>query len=493
MAAGFMQNHVRDPELIARAEAAAGEPPICSDLDGTVVKSNMLMETLVALLRQKPFTAFLVPFWLLRGRAALKRELAAHATVDVSLLPYDENLMTLLRGEQAAGRRIVLATAADRLIAEPIGRHLGFDEVLASDGRDNLKGEAKAAELVRRYGELGYEFVGEDRFDLPCWKHARAAVIVGGNDKVRRKVEALGLPRREIPRESHRIAGLARALRLHQWAKNLLLLVPLLTAHKVLDAAALSASLLAFLSFSLVASAVYVANDLADIEDDRRHPTKRMRPFASGALPLAVGLALVPALLAAGALLALRLPMEFGALLLAYVVANLAYSLGVKRVAMLDVFLLAGLYTLRILAGAAAIDVPVSHWLLAFSMFAFLSLALVKRFVEVTSVAARAETRVGGRGYLAGDGQVLAWLGTASGYLAVLVFALYITSREVVALYRHPAWLWFACPLLLFWISRVWLLAHRGALHEDPVVFALRDISSYGVGLAILLVMAAAT
>ena len=289
------------------------------------------------------------------------------------------------------------------------------------------------------------------------------------------------------------VPALARALRLFQWAKNLLVFVPLLTSHRILERDALWVGVLAFLSFSLVASAVYVANDLVDLEDDRRHPHKRLRPFATGELPVAAAYGLVPALLAGAVALAWRLPPQFGLYLAAYVAANLFYSLAAKRVALLDVFVLAALYTLRILAGAAAAEVPVSHWLLAFSMFAFLSLAFAKRFVEVANVAARDEPRVAGRGYLASDGALLGMLGTAAGYLSVLVFALYITSREVVVLYRSPALLWFAAPLLLYWMSRVWLLAHRGALHEDPVLFALRDPQSYAVGAAILLVIWGAT
>ena len=289
------------------------------------------------------------------------------------------------------------------------------------------------------------------------------------------------------------VVTLARALRLAQWAKNLLVFVPLLTSHRILEREALTLGVRAFLAFSLVASAVYLANDLVDLEDDRRHPQKRLRPFASGELPVAAALWLIPLLIAGAVALAWPLPPQFGMYLAAYVGANLLYSLAAKRVALLDVFMLAALYTMRILAGAAAAEVPVSHWLLAFSMFAFLSLAIAKRFVEVANVAARAEAGVAGRGYLAGDGPLLGMLGTAAGYLSVLVFALYITSRDVVVLYRAPAILWFAVPLLLYWISRVWLLAHRGALHEDPVVFALTDAQSYAVGAAILLVIWAAT
>jgi len=295
------------------------------------------------------------------------------------------------------------------------------------------------------------------------------------------------------PGRPRRYAVLARALRLHQWPKNLLVFVPLLTAHRLLDPGALRIGLHAFAAFCLMASAVYLANDLIDLEDDRRHPRKKSRPLAAGELRVEAAWGLIPVLVVASTLVALHLTPDFVVLLGAYVAANVAYSFGLKRVALVDVFVLAGLYTVRILAGAAAAAVVVSHWLLAFSLFVFLSLAFAKRFVEVSNVAARAETGIPGRGYLAADGAMIATLGAAAGYLSVLVFALYITSREVVVLYRSPAILWFAVPLLLYWISRVWLLAHRGELHEDPVVFALSDVQSYIVGAGMLAVIWAAT
>ena len=447
--------------------------PLCVDLDGTLVKSNVLIESLVGALKKRPLLAFAVPFWLLRGRAALKRELASRSSIDVAHLPYDDKLLADLRRERLAGRSIWLATAADQKLAHQVADHLGlFDGVVASNGRDNLKGEAKARALAERFGEKGFDYVGNDRHDIPVWARSREAIRVD---------------------HPHRFAALVRALRPVHWAKNLLVFLPLLTAHRLFEREPFNYALHAFVAFSLVASAIYLANDLFDLQDDRRHAEKRRRPIAAGEVPIEIAFALIPVLLAGAAALAWYLPPEFGAMLAAYVVANVAYSTGLKRVPLVDVFVLAGFYTLRILAGAAATDVPVSHWLLALSLFGFLSLALAKRFVEVSALGARAESRVGGRGYIAGDAQVLGWLGVASGSLSVLVLALYITSRDVTALYNHPAVLWFACPLMLYWISRVWLLAHRGELHEDPLVFALRDGPSYLVAAATAGVMFAAS
>lgn len=478
------------PAPVARDAAV----PLAVDLDGTLVKSDMLMESLAAALKRAPWLVLALPFWLLRGRARLKSELARRANIDVATLPYDENVLAELRRAHASGRTLVLATAADEGIAKRIADHLGlFDAVMASDGRANLKRDAKARALVELYGEAGFDYVGEDRHDVPVWEHAREAYVVGDNASIHARLKSLGKPVHAIERRTRGARAVVKGIRAYQWSKNLLVFVPLLTAHIVLHPPSLAAAVLAFIAFSLVASAVYLANDLADLEDDRRHPTKRLRALASGELPIAAAIVLLPLLLVAAALIAALLPWEFGALLVVYVGANLAYSLALKRAALVDVFVLAGLYAMRILAGAAAVEVPVSHWLLAFTMFLFLSLALAKRYVEVANVAARDEERVGGRGYLAGDGALLGMLGTASGYLSVLVFALYVTSPQVVMLYRSPSILWFAVPLLLYWISRVWFLAHRGALHEDPLLFALRDPASYATGALIVAVMIAAT
>ncbi|HUP31250.1 MAG TPA: UbiA family prenyltransferase [Usitatibacter sp.] len=450
------------------------EVPLCVDLDGTLLKSDMLLETLAAALKRAPWLAVALPFWLLRGRAALKRELALRGEVDVAALPYDEALLARLRGEHAAGRPVWLVTATDRLVAERIADHLGvFTGVMASDGVHNLKAQAKARALVERFGERGFDYAGEDRHDVPVWNRAREAIVV--------------------KRERAGVGAWLRGMRAYQWAKNLLVFVPLATAHRLLDAAAFGAASLAFAAFCLAASAVYLVNDLLDLQDDRRHPMKRHRALAAGEMPIAAALVLLPLLLTGTALACAALPARVGALLATYLAANLAYSLWLKRAALVDVFVLAGLYTLRILAGAAAIAVPVSHWLLAFSLFAFLSIALVKRYVEVGNVAAREEAHVRGRGYGPRDGPVLAMLGIGCACLSALVFALYITSPQVVTLYRKPALLWFAVPLLLYGLSRTWLLAVRGDLHEDPLLFAMRDPASYATGLLVAGVMIAAT
>ena len=278
---------------------------------------------------------------------------------------------------------------------------------------------------------------------------------------------------------------LIRALRLHQWSKNVLVALPLLAAHRALEPELLARAALAFLAFGLVASGLYVLNDLVDLEADRRHARKRSRPFASGALPASTGMALVPVLLGAGVAVALLLPRGFQAVLAGYLAATAAYSFALKRAVILDVLLLAGLYTSRIFAGAFATGVPVSEWLASFSMFLFLSLALLKRGSEIVETA----QALHGRGYLASDREPIFGMGVASGYLAVLVLALYVSSSEVRVLYSRPAWLWALCPLVLYWVSRLWLRAHRGEVQDDPLLFAIRDPASWlvaALGAAIL-------
>lgn len=451
--------------------------PLCVDLDGTLLRSDLLLESALALLRADPLAALRFPFWLLRGRAHLKREVAARARLDVARLPYDERVLAWLRDGDARPR--VLCSASDQALVDAVAAHVGgFEAALGSDGEHNLGGANKAEALVRRYGERGFDYAGNAAADLAVWRRARRAIVVNASAPVLREAHAATEVERvfERPRVPPRLW--LHQLRLHQWLKNLLVFLPLLTAHLVLRPQAVADACLAFLAFGLCASGTYVLNDLLDLDADRAHPRKRARPLASGALALTRGLGAVPLLVGAGFALALLLPPWFALALLAYCVLTLAYSLAIKRVAMLDVVALASLYTIRIVGGAAAIGVAVSFWLLAFSMFLFLSLAMVKRYTELRMLLADGRRHASGRGYDVDDLPLVRSFGAASGYLAVLVFALYINSSASEALYRRPTVLWLLCPLLLYWISRAWLIAHRGGMHDDPVVFAATDTVS---------------
>lgn len=268
-------------------------------------------------------------------------------------------------------------------------------------------------------------------------------------------------------------------LRVHQWVKNGLLFIPALTAHRLFDWELFKVNLLAFTSFSLVASAVYLINDLLDISSDRLHPRKKNRPFASGAVPTQVGYILAPILIGVGFLLSMKVGESFLYTLSIYLGITFLYSLYVKRLLLWDVIFLAGLYTVRIFAGSAATDIPVSKWLLAFSLFLFFSLALVKRVSELQVLKKQQVQLTPGRGYQIIDEEILSNLGASSACLSILVFALYLSSPEVVNFYRYPERLWLSCPLILYWVSRIWVIGSRGQLHDDPIVFALKDRVSY--------------
>lgn len=469
----------------------SAEVPLVVDLDGSLIRSDMLLETLAACARSAPFTALLAPLWLLSGRANLKARLAAGASVSPEHLPYRKDLLDWLAAERQRGRRVVLATASHESVARSIAGHLGlFDEVMASSGSRNLRGEAKRAALVERFGERGFDYAGDGRADLPVWRSARRAIVLTDTPGLKAAIGRDGDVDLRTAATPSVAGAIFRALRPHQWTKNLLVFVPLLAAHKLDPGSGLSA-LLAFVAFSLAASATYLVNDLADLEADRRNAYKRARPFASGDLGLAWGFVLAPAIMAGALLLAAYVSPNLFLAIVAYVVTSIAYTLWLKRFAVLDVIVLASLYTLRVFAGALAIDVEVSHWLLAFSTFIFLSLALAKRHAEIAALAD--DGAAPGRGYRAADREIVAIFGASSGFMSVVILSLYVSSADIGRLYRHPAMLWFLLPVMLFWIARVWLLAWRRELHEDPIVFALRDPASYAAGALCAAAVLAAT
>lgn len=457
-------------------------PPLVVDLDGTLIYTDTLWESLFGLARERPRRLLPAILKLRRGRAAFKAHIVDLTAVDSSALPLNNDLIAWLRQEKAAGRRLVLATASDHGIARCVAEQLDlFDEVLASDGKTNLKGPNKAATLVGRFGRGGFDYVGDSRADLPVWAAARHAVVVGGEDLAKAAAQVAEVRQRFAP--PPKTTALLRAIRPHQWVKNLLLFVPLVAAHQFGDSQSLLAATLAFLVFSLTASSVYIFNDLLDLPADRAHPRKCQRPFASGALPLVWGVILSPSLLlAALGLSLLFLPWLFTLVLAGYYLLTSAYSFGLKRTPVVDVILLAALYTLRVIAGAAAVAIVPSFWLLAFSMFVFFSLALSKRYTELDGLRQRGELTAAGRGWHVDDLPLVQTLGTGAGLACVLVLALYIDSEPAKQLYATAQALWLVCPLLLYWISRLWFKTHRGEMHDDPVVFALRDRVSLGTG-----------
>ncbi len=465
--------------------------PLCIDLDGTLTPVDTLHESLLNLVRRAPVFLARLPFLLPRGKAWFKQAVAARAQIDIASLPLRPDLLEWLRLQRSAGRRLVLVTASDRSMADAVsGQVQLFDEVMASDGSLNLDGERKRAALVARFGEKGFDYAGNEPKDLAVWRSCRRAIVVGGSG-LASDAGRVAEVERVFPAAAPPIRVWVRAARLHQWVKNVLIFLPALLAHAIFNPAVIVQSLCAFVAFGLCASSVYVINDLLDLDSDRRHPRKRNRPFASGAISARAGVIFAAALLAAAIVIAVSVGPAFCAVLAGYYTLTWAYSVRFKRAAIVDVMALAALYTIRIIAGAAATGIPASFWLLALSIFAFMSLGVVKRYTELYD-ADRAGTAGGhGRGYSAGDLPLLLSLGTAAGFCSVVVMALYINSPDSQLLYAHKRALWLVCPLMLYWISRVWLLTARGQMPDDPVVFAMRDrisLASFAlIGLCVLI------
>jgi 4-hydroxybenzoate polyprenyltransferase len=465
-------------------------PPLVVDLDGTLIKTDLLLESVCSLLRQQPFAVFALPFWLLKGRAYLKREIAQRVQLDPTLLPYQTELLDYLRAEHGKGRSIVLATASDQRFAKNVADHLQlFDTVLASDGITNLAAERKRDRLIAEFGKKGFDYVGNESRDLAVWSSARKAIVVSPNPRLKQAVVKASQLETAFEEPGPSVGEYLSALRPQQWLKNILVFVPLFSAHLFAEPVLLVRTMIAFVAFCCCASGGYLVNDLCDLPADRHHPSKRLRPFASGRLPLAYGFVMAPVLAVIGCLLAgLLSGLSLGIVVLYFIVAA-AYSFSLKKEALLDVFTLASLYTLRIIEGGLAAAVPLSVWLLAFSMFLFLSLAFIKRYAELVIMRGVDGDHAKARSYELSDAELLVSTGTASGYAAVLVLSLYIASGSVKMLYSTHEVLWLVCPLLLYWIGYLWMVAHRGNMHHDPLVFAVRDRTSR---ILILLMLAAA-
>lgn len=457
-------------------------PVLVIDLDGTLLRSDLLYETFWDACGRDWRSTVPAARALLRGRAALKRCLAGLSTLDPATLPYDAAVIAYVGAWRERGGRAALVTAGDQTLARRVAAHLGlFDEVHGSDGVRNLKGAVKAEFLGRRFADTGYAYMGDAWADLPVWEKARRAITVNAPAALRARVEALGREFEHVTTASAAWRPYLDALRPHQWLKNLLVFAPMLAAHR-LDWATAAPSVLAFVAFALVASGVYVMNDLVDLAADRAHPRKRHRPFAAGRVPIAHGTAMAAGLLLAGAAVAATLGPTFLLVVLAYVVVTTAYSYALKRQAVVDICVLAGLYTVRLVAGGVATGISLSVWLLAFSIFFFLALAAVKRHAELVDNARRRQPQPAGRGYHVEDLPVVSQMAIGAGYVSVLVLALYLTSPDVTKLYTEPALLWGICPVLLFWISRMVLVAHRGGMHDDPIVYAVKDRTSWVCG-----------
>jgi len=471
---------------------------LCVDLDGTLVKSDTLIDSMLVMARHRPGLLLQLPLWLMQGKAAFKRHISQSVTLDVDYLPYNRPLLEWLRVQHGAGHTIYLATASDQAIAERVADHLGiFAGVLASDGITNISGESKLTVLREKFGDR-FCYIGNARPDAELLAACHSPMVANPNRALRSRLKSSGTSTTASFHDRNpTLRNWIKALRLHQWAKNSLLFVPLLLAHRW-AAGAFAGAGIAFISFGFCASATYIINDLLDLEADRRHPSKRRRPFAAGELSAFSGLAAIVLLLTASFLLAvylqplifrlagnytLRLPHAFLGWLALYTATTLVYSFFFKRKLLLDVFVLSGLYTLRILAGSAATNVAISTWLGGFSVFFFLSLAFLKRFAELEGLRERGGAISNGRGYFITDLEQLRALGTGAAYASVIIMTLYIRDPDTRLLYGHPFFLWLIIPVILLWLSQMWMLAGRGEMHVDPLVWALTSKRSLLLGL----------
>ncbi len=478
------------PELGTHKDVSESDRPLVVDLDGTLIRTDLLYESGLKLVRDRPLAALQMPFKLRHGKAALKQYVATHTDVCAQSLPYNEALLSWLREERSRGRRLILCTASNEKFARDVAEHLDlFDDVVASDADTNLKGDEKAKALCNRFGRGEFDYAGNSSADLAIWECASKAILVNASAALASEVTARFTVDRVFPSALVQCADWLRALRLQQWLKNLLLFAPMLAAHRVLEPSALWILLVAFFSFGLSASATYLMNDLLDLESDRLHPRKRYRALAAGLISAPRAILVSASLLAIGLLLATAVSVQFLLCLACYLLLTCCYSWFLKRLILLDCLTLAMLYTLRIIAGGAALQMGISFWLLSFSAFLFLSLAYVKRYAEIEVQLREGRDKIHGRGYLTADAPLLRTLGISAGYAATLVLALYLDSDEIRVLYANPQIVWGAVMILLYWVSWVWMQAHRGRMHDDPLVFAIKEKISLLAGLAFLLVL----
>ncbi|MCS0502152.1 UbiA family prenyltransferase [Ancylobacter mangrovi] len=453
-------------------------PPLVVDLDGTLLRSDLLVESAFAHVGARPSRLPVLLRALLRGKAALKAAIARETPVDETSLPYDERVLELIHDARAQGREVYIASASNERYVAAVAGHVGADGWFASSDSENLSSHAKTRRLVEAFGEGGFDYVGDDRADLPVWAAARECIAVHPSAGVRRALTGINADARFIEPRTHRGRAWLKLLRVHQWAKNALVFVPMVTSHNF-DLGSVVASVAAFFAFSFAASAIYILNDLVDIDADRKHPSKRRRPLAAGTVPILTSIPVAAGLMGTGIAVALAIGPLFAATLLTYLALTTAYTFFLKRKLLVDIVTLAALYTIRIIGGAVAIDVPVSEWLLGFSLFIFTSLALIKRYVEMAARLDASLPDPNNRNYRKADLDIVAALAAATGYNAVTFFAIYISSDHVRAIYAYPQLLWLVCPVLIYWLGRALLMAHRRDLDDDPIVFAIRDRNSH--------------
>lgn len=452
--------------------------PLFVDLDGTVIKSDWMLEAILVMLRRNPLSIFQIVIWLAKGRSNLKQNLAEAVTIDIASLPVNSEFLEFLRAEKTNNRKLILISASPQKAVTAVNDHYKlFDAAIGSDGTINLKSEAKLARIQEFAEGSDFSYAGNSAADLPVWQAAEEIIVVNAESFVADKAKFLNKEKKllEFDTPPTLTPRLLKAMRPHQWLKNFLIFLPLVLSHQLGETDLLFLTALAFVSFSLCASSVYFVNDMLDIESDRRHSSKSERPFAAGTLPLEYGVFGAPSLFFLSLVFASFVGTTFFAVLIGYWLITCLYSLYLKRLYLLDVVTLSSLYTLRIIAGSAAIAITTTNWLIAFSGFLFLGLALLKRTTELRNLAADGQASTHGRDYSTDRLVVVSVLGIMSSAASVVVFMVYINAANITNLYSSPIFLWAICPLLIAMLARVWLKSYAGTLDEDPVLFASHD------------------
>lgn len=470
------------------------EIPICVDLDETLIRSDSLADSIFCALKNNPLIIFLLPFWIIKGKFYFKKRILEFFQINPEILPFRNEVLDFLKLKKEEGRKIILISASLQEIADSVANHTGiFDEAYGTSSETNLKANNKSLFLVEKFGKFGFDYIGDSKADIAVWKNARKSYLVDPGLNTLKKVEKFNNIEKVFRSKKNTFKLIIQEIRVHQWLKNLLIFLPLLMAHKLNNVDLIIKSVIAFLSFNFIASFVYVVNDLLDIDSDRHHPRKKNRPIASGNLSIRIALIIIPLLLIVGISGSLLfLSTEFLIVLLIYLAITTLYSFYLKKIYILDIFILSILYTIRLIAGAVAVDVIISKWLLAFSVFLFLSLAILKRFTELRVMQMENKDNASGRGYNVDDLSLISILGPTSGYLSVVIFTLYIYSPEVSKLYSLPELLWPVAFFILLWITRIWFLANRNEVDDDPIVFTVKDKASHLVFsiIAILIILA---
>lgn len=451
------------------------------DLDETLVRTDTFFEAIFSLVKSNPLLIFYFPFWILKGLPYLKNQIFSKVEIDFSSLPYNQKVLDFLYIEKSKGRKLVLVTATPQFIADKVEKHLNlFDEVYGSDDKINLKSHKKANKLVELYGEKGFDYIGDSLADINVWSKCRYSYLVAKTNYSQLKIQKTIQIKEIIDTNEQIFKSIVKEIRIYQWIKNLLLFIPLIMAHNITDVLLIKKNIAAFFAFSFIASLVYVINDIFDIDNDRKHRTKKNRPFASGKLRLQYVIILIPILIILSLFsVFLFLDFNFLLILIVYFVTTSLYSFYLKKVVLLDILILSILFTLRIFAGGIATQTTLSPWLLGFTLFLFLSLAFIKRYTELEYIKSEQKSKTTGRGYITSDIPMIQSMGISSGFISVLVLVLYFNSEDVKLLYSNPLVLWAVTPIFLYWIINIWFVASRGNMHDDPVVFAAKDKVSY--------------